>query len=122
MSAANRGGVGMKLLDEIIEKAKKATPGRWEWNNAGGVWIYSEPGVGKTFIAGTVCSHDREAKEFHKNAEYIAAASPDRILKICEALKIVQEDLTSITRIDHGKIKNLAQACLDDIEKLLEGK
>lgn len=108
----------MKTLKEIKERAEAATKGPWRHFHKRSVTIPHE-------YAGRIVEQDWET--FHKyegyldDAEFIAHARTD-IPRLVKALETAIQDLTSIKNISKDKCSNLAEACLKDIDEILEGE
>lgn len=116
-------------IQEEIERQKEiieaVTEGPWKWD-AGNLQVETIPN------RYTICDVESEITgdlngahpdyDYFSTGEFIAEARTcwPRVLK---ALEIAMQDLRSIKNgvgVKDGKCKNLAKACLEDIQKILK--
>jgi len=72
-------------IPELLELAKKATPGPWETHNM----TFNDPEYQGVTGDGEVVVSDIE----NKNAQYIASLSPDIIIPLLERLMELEEEV-----------------------------
>ncbi|WP_370426259.1 hypothetical protein AB9Q52_013340 [Pantoea vagans] len=80
----------MKILNELLELAKKATSGKWIADSGEG-WdaiISQQDMVNGNFIVGEFIGPDSKA-----NKDFVLAASPENILAIAEAFRALEQEV-----------------------------
>lgn len=99
----------MKNLDELVELAKKATPGKW-WIDSHGhtmVAFSGEAGDVEVVFAtdnnmGPTIRHDDTGNLSHwrndNDATFIAAANPETVLALIARIKALDEDLLALRK------------------------
>jgi len=94
-------------LTNLEEKAKKATCGPWEKNE------YSNYPNGYSVYANGGCIAERwqdglsksEQKTLRDTGDYIAAASPDAILALCQALREAKDVCDYVVQHEHSNLE-----------------
>lgn len=99
-------------IDGLIELAKKATQGKWERGSGSDV-LTSECGDEAYWEweeAGPAQLHESNAEN---DAEYIAAASPDTIIALCERLREAEKTIqNALSELSAGDV----QSAIDQLE------
>ena len=116
----------MTRLDEIAARAEAATGKEWVYREKADdfkePYIYISPG----YFLEPRFADNPVARKFStpnfKNDCILVAHSRTDIPDLVKALRVAIQDLTSITNIDHGKMKSLAQESLDEIKEILGEK
>ena len=105
-------------IDGLIELAKKATPGPWAKSSTtatrGTRVISVQPGRTKMVALAKTDNRDpkHEATQL-ANAEYIAAASPDTIIALCERLREAEKTIqNALSELKAGDV----QSAIDQLE------
>lgn len=120
----------MKELNELVELAKKATPGKWWIDSHGHSMVAFSGEAGDVEVVfttdngmGPLVRHEDTGNLSHwrndNDATFIAAANPQKILAIAEAFRAMEQDnlrLKSVINTEANRAE-AAEAKLAELEK-----